>query len=69
MPNDESGRISLWADIVKHHEQLQAIRAIEGFTDSDVTIEAGETKSSVIVNDNVKTINARSQLYMAVEVA
>ncbi len=69
VPNDESGRISLWADIVKHHEQLQAIRAIEGFTDSDVTIEAGETKSSVIVNDNVKTINAMSQLYMAVEVA
>ena len=69
VPNDESGRISLWADIVKHHEQLQAIRAIEGFSDSDVTIEAGETKTSVLVNDNIKTINAMSQLYMTVKVA
>ena len=29
VPNDAAGRISLWSDIVKHHEQLQEIRAID----------------------------------------
>lgn len=28
VPNDASGRISLWNDIVKHHQELQNIRAI-----------------------------------------
>jgi hypothetical protein len=68
VPNDESGRISLWADIVKHHEQLQDIRAIEGFSDSDVTVEAGDTKTSVVINDNITIINAMSQLYMTVQI-
>lgn len=32
VPNDASGRISLWNDIVKHHQELQNIRAIENFS-------------------------------------
>lgn len=68
VPNDESGRVSLWTDIVKHHEQLQDIRAIENFTDEDVVVEAGETKKSVVVRDNVTVINAMSKLYMTVEI-
>ena len=39
VPNDAAGRISLWSDIVKHHEQLQEIRAIEDFNDNDVVVE------------------------------
>ncbi|MDX5710631.1 phage tail sheath family protein, partial [Clostridioides difficile] len=31
VPNDKSGRISFWNDVVKHHEQLQNMRAIEDF--------------------------------------
>ena len=64
VPNDASGRISLWADIVKHHEQLQDIRAIENFTDADVTVEQGDTKKAVVVTDNITIVNAMTKLYM-----
>lgn len=69
VPNDAAGRISLWSDIVKHHEQLQEIRAIEDFADSDVTVERGNTKKSVVVTDYVTIVNTMSKLYMTVTVA
>lgn len=69
VPNDAAGRISLWSDIVKHHEQLQEIRAIEGFSDSDVSVEPGNTRKSVVVNDAVTVVNAMGKLYMTVTVA
>lgn len=69
VPNDAAGRISLWSDIVQHHEQLQDIRAIENFADSDVTVEQGNTKKSVVVTDAVTVVNAMSKLYMTVTVA
>lgn len=69
VPNDTAGRISLWSDIVKHHEQLQEIRAIEDFADSDVVIFQGETKKSVVVQDVVTVVNAMAQLYMTVVMA
>lgn len=69
VPNDEAGRISLWADIVKHHQQLQDIRAIENFLDEDVTVTQGDTKKSVVVNDTVQVVNAMAKLYMTVTVS
>ncbi len=66
VPNDESGRISLWSDIVKHHQQLQSIRAIENFVPEDVTVVKGDTKKAVVVTDYVTPINAMEQLYMTV---
>lgn len=69
IPNDEAGRISLWNDIVKHHQDLQKIRAIEEFAAEDVTVAKGETKKSVVVTDYVTPTNAMAQLYMAVIVA
>lgn len=69
VPNDAAGRISLWSDIVKHHEQLQEIRAIENFSDSDVAIEQGSTKKSVVVTDIVTVVNAMGRLYMSVTIA
>lgn len=68
VPNDAAGRISLWADIVKHHEQLQDIRAIEDFTDEDVTVAQGDTKKAVVVNDAVTVVNSMTKLYMTVKV-
>lgn len=68
VPNDEAGRISLWADIVKHHEQLQDIRAIENFTDEDVKVSQGDTKKAVVVQDAVTVVNAMAKLYMTVTV-
>lgn len=69
VPNDNSGRVSLWADIVKHHQQLQDIRAIEDFSDSDITVTQGDTKKSVVVTDAVTVVNAMSKLYMTVTVS
>lgn len=69
VPNDASGRTSLWADIVKHHESLQNIRAIEDFSDEDVTVEQGDTKKAVVVTDNITIVNTMEKLYMTVYVA
>ena len=66
--NDKSGRISLWNDIVKHHRELERIRAIEDFDSEDVTVERGETKKSVAVTDRICPVCAMSQLYMTVYV-
>ena len=53
----------------QHHEQLEEIRAIEDFADSDVVVEQGNTKKSVVVTDAVTVVNAMSKLYMTVTVA
>ena len=68
VPNDNAGRISLWADIVQHHANLQKIRAIENFEDSDVTVSQGETKKAVVVADAVTVVNAMEKLYMTVTI-
>lgn len=69
VPNDAAGRISLWSDIVQHHKQLQDIRAIEYFSDDDVTVEQGDSKRSVVVTDAVTVVNAMAKLYMTVTIA
>ena len=69
VPNDNAGRTSLWSDIVKHHQQLNEIRAIENFADSDVSVAQGNTKKSVVVTDAVTVVNAMGKLYMTVTVA
>lgn len=69
VPNDANGRISLWNDIVKHHQQLQDIRAIENFTSEDITVAQGDSKKAVVVYDKVTVVNAMAQLYMTVEIA
>lgn len=69
VPNDAAGRISLWSDIVKHHKQLQDIRAIENFSDTDVTVNQGNTKKAVVVSDLITVVNAMGKLYMTVTVA
>lgn len=68
VPNDASGRISLWNDIVKHHQELQNIRAIEDFVPDNVTVAQGDTKKAVVVTDYVTPVNAMAQLYMTVYV-
>jgi len=69
IPNNESGRISLWNDIVKHHQELETLQAIENFKADDVVVEKGTGKKSVVVSDAVTVVNAMSQLYMTVTVA
>nr|DAQ76778.1 MAG TPA: tail sheath protein [Caudoviricetes sp.] len=67
VPNDAPGRISLWNDICRIYQELEAIRAIEGFDPDTVTIEQGNTKKSVVCSvAGLTIINAMSQLYMSV---
>lgn len=66
IPNNASGRVSLWADIVAHHRQLESIQAIENFDSTLVTVEQGANKKSVVVNDVVTVVNSMAQLYMTV---
>lgn len=68
VPNDAAGRVSLWNDIVKHHQELQNIRAIQDFAPENVTVEQGDTKKAVVVTDYVTPVNAMEQLYMTVYV-
>lgn len=64
IPNNESGRVSLWNEIVKYHKVLDGIGAIEDFSTEDITVEKGPTKKSVVVYDNITPINCMAQLYM-----
>ena len=66
IPNNKSGRVSLWGDIVAHHKELEALEAIENFDSSLLTVEQGKTKKSVVVNDVVTVVNSMAQLYMTV---
>ena len=67
--NDEAGRASLWSDVVRIHQQLATINAIEGFEDSDITVEQGETKKSVAVDCAITVVNTMTKLYMRTVVA
>ncbi len=68
IPNNSAGRVSLWGDIVKHHKELEDLQAIENFDSSLLTVEQGDTKKSVVVNDVINVVNAMAQLYMTVVV-
>lgn len=64
IPNNAAGRISLWNDIVKHHQELETLGAIEDFESEDVTVSQGNDKKSVVVDDAVTVVNAMEKLYM-----
>jgi hypothetical protein len=68
IPNNASGRVALWGDIVKHHKELETIQAIEPFDATLLTVEQGENKKSVVVNDVITVVNSMAQLYMTVVV-
>lgn len=68
IPNNVSGRASLWGEIVAHHRELERLGAIENFEASQLIVEQGATKKSVVVNDVITVVNAMAQLYMTVVV-
>lgn len=69
IPNDAAGRTALWSDLVKIRKELQRIRAIEDFEDTDVVVSQGDSKKSVIVENTVTVVNAMSKLYMTTTIA
>lgn len=67
VPNDAAGRVALWNDICKLHQDLESIRAIEDFDPDTVTVEQGDTKKAVVCTvQNLNVVNAMAQLYMSV---
>lgn len=66
--NDEVGRTSFRGKIINHHNTLVGLRAITDFDSEDVTVEIGEDKGSVVVNDVITPVNAMDKLYMQVVV-
>lgn len=64
IPNDADGRIALWADIVAHHRELERVRAIQNFDEEAVTVEQGNEKGAVLVDDGVEIVGAMEKLYM-----
>lgn len=67
--NDNSGRVSLWSDIVSYNKELSEIRAIEAVDSKEITVSIGNTKRSVVVSNPVTPINCMSQLYMTIIVS
>lgn len=68
-PNDKDGRIALWSDIAKHREELQKIRAIQDFSDKDITVEQGDAKNAVVVSEYISVVNAMAKLYMTTRIS
>ncbi|MGN9164966.1 phage tail sheath family protein [Tissierellaceae bacterium HCP3S3_D8] len=66
--NDDTGRTLFKGELVNYHEQLQNIRAIENFTEEDITVLQGVQKQDVIVNEVVTPTDSMEKLYMSVEV-
>lgn len=67
VPNDASGRATLWNDIVKYFQEMERIRAIEAFNPDIITIELGDNKKAVMLLINgLNVINAMSQLYAGI---
>lgn len=66
VPNDTSGRNSLWSDLVKYHEKLVNIRALDEFDEEAISVEMGESKNSVVIYEKICPLNSMEQLYMKV---
>lgn len=66
VPNDASGRVSLWNEIVTFYKSLAAQRAIEAVDSERITVAAGESRRSVVVSAPVQPISCMDQLYMTV---
>lgn len=69
IPNDAAGRVSFWSDVVTHHKQLEALRAIENFDSENVKVQKGDKPTAIVVTDHVTPVNAMTQLYMTVIVS
>lgn len=64
--NNASGRVSLWNDIVSLYKQYYQLQAIEDFDSTEIVVEQGDDRKSVVVDGNIKPVNCMSKLYMTV---
>lgn len=69
IPNNKSGRVSLWNDIVTVYNQYAQMQAIENFNSEEIVVEQGNDKESVVVNGTIQPINAMEKLYVSVVIS
>lgn len=69
VPNNDSGRTSLWSDVIKIHQNLASINAIEGFETDDIVVEQGADKKSVAISSAITVVNTMTKLYMRIVVS
>lgn len=62
--NNESGRVSLWTDIVMIFNNLATIKAIEEFNSDEIVVEQGDNKKSVVVTSGCSVAGTMAYLYM-----
>ena len=68
--NDQSGRDSLWGDLVYIAEEYQKIHAIQNFDDKDIPVPTqGDNKEDVLANVQLQPTVSMEKLYMTVVVA
>lgn len=66
VPNNDSGRVSLWNEVVKVCKSLASQQAIEPVDSEKITVAAGESKRSVVVSVSLQPVNCMDQMYMTV---
>ncbi|MDF2839946.1 MAG: phage protein [Clostridia bacterium] len=64
--NNASGRTAFWNELVTYNKEMVRTQAIEDFKASDVVVEQGADKKSVVVSNPVTPLNAMTKLYMTV---
>lgn len=64
--NDKAGRNSLWSDLVKYHQKLVNMRALEEFDEDAITVAQGESKTGVVVYEKISPVNSMEILYMKI---
>ncbi len=69
VPNNDSGRVSLWGAVVSYCKKLQNLQCIQNFEPADVVVEAGDDRTSVAITLPIQVVNAMEKLYMTVIVA
>jgi len=62
--NNSLGRDIFKTELVSYHKKLMAVGAIEDFIPENITVEQGDEKGDVIVNEYVVPIGAMETLYM-----
>ncbi len=66
--NNDAGRLSLWNEIVSHHQKLMDIQAIQDFDPADVEVLPGDDVESVLVKDTINPVKGMEKLYMTLVV-
>lgn len=68
VPNDEDGRVGLKSDIVSILNRIQTQRAIQNFSEDDVSISQGDTPKSVVGSIAIQVTGMMTHLYLTVVV-